>query len=276
MTNINAPGIEFFESFASEIRSKFHRIKTLVPNRVASGNYHEEVIRTVLRNFLARRYSVKTGFIYKSKGEVSCQLDIMIIDETSPAAYLFQEGDFAIVIPESVIAIIEVKTTFKAREFDDVLENIASAKKLVQFPTRLTSIIFGYGGTRPLDPRLHEWFTRPTPSTFKESSKNILGPDAIIFFTAGCLLARHKEDGTWERGGKYYQKLFRDDSVKKTSSDVAWQLSIVLAMIVAACERNEMNRTHIFPAGFADRLIQSEGSMISHSRFAFGEGLSNR
>lgn len=274
MANINAPGIEFFESFAHEIESKFQRIKTLVPHRVASGDYHEEIIRTVLRNFLTKRYSVKKGFIYKSKNEVSRQLDIIVIDESSPAAYLFQEGDFAIAIPEAVMSVIEVKTTLNAPDFDESLENIASARKLMEFPVNLTGIIFGYDGTTPSDSNLDRWFKREIPSTFNEGDANILAASAIMFFTSGCLLARYRKDGKWESGGKYYHKLFRDDSVKKSSSDIAWQLSILLAMIIAACERGEMSRTHMFPVGYADRLIQSEGGMISHSRFAFGEGLS--
>lgn len=276
MANINAPGIEFFESYANEIESKFQRIKTLVPHRATSGDYHEEIIRTVLRNFLTKRYSVRKGFVYKSKDEVSRQLDIMVIDESSPAAYLFQEGDFAIVIPESVMAVVEVKTALKAPDFDKALENIASAKKLIEFPVNLTGIIFGYSGTIPSDRNLDKWFKREIPSTFSEKDTNVLGANAILFFTAECLLSRYREDGKWDGGGKYYHKLFRDDSVKESPSDIAWQLSIILAMIVAACERGESSRTHMFPVGYADRLIQSEGGMISHSRFAFREGFSRK
>ncbi len=276
MANINAPGIEFFESFANEIESKFHRVKTLVPHRVASGNYHEEIIRVVLRNFLTKRYSVKTGFIYKSSSEISKQLDVLIVDESSPAACLFQEGDFAIVIPEAVMAVLEVKTTLHAPDFDEALENIASAKKLMKFPAASTGIIFSYGGTSPTDKMLDKWYKGTTPSSFGESEKNLLGPNAIMFFTAGCLLTRYTEDGKWDSGGKYYHKLFRDDSVKKSPSDKAWQLSVILALVIAACERGEMSRTQMFPAGYAGRLIQSEGGMISHSRFAFGEGFSRR
>lgn len=198
----------------------------------------------------------------------------MIIDESSPAAYLFQEGDFAIVIPESVLAIMEVKTTLKAPDFDKALENIASAKKLIRFPANLTGIIFGYSGTASSDRNLDRWFKREIPSSFGKKDTNVLGANAILFFTAGCLLARYGESGKWSSGGKYYHKLFRHDSVKESPRDIAWQLSIILAMIIAVCERGESRRTSKFPEGFADRLIQSEGGMRSHSRFAFGEGLS--
>ncbi|KKS05039.1 hypothetical protein A2W45_01670 [Candidatus Curtissbacteria bacterium RIFCSPHIGHO2_12_41_11] len=274
MANINAPEVEFFESFASEIESKFQRIKSLVSHRVASGDYHEEIIRTVLRNFLSKRYSVKKGFIYKSQSEVSKQLDILIIDENSPAAYLFQEGDFAIVIPESVIAVMEIKTTLNSNDFDIAIENIASAKKLVEFPVNLTGIIFGFDGTSPSDKNLDNWFKRVIPAKFKDSPENVLGANMIMFFTAGCLLARYRDDGIWDLAGKYYHKMFRDDSVKKSISDTGWQLSVVLAMIVSSCERGEISRTGRIVESKALRLIQGDGSMISHSRFAFGGGVS--
>src|SRR3989338_6665288 len=124
MANINAPRIEYFESFANEILSKFRRLQSIVGHPTTSGDYHEEIIRTVLRNFLSKRFSVKKGFIYASQDKVSKQIDLIVIDENSPAAYIFQEGDFAIVIPQAVVAVMEVKTTLNAPNFDQALENI--------------------------------------------------------------------------------------------------------------------------------------------------------
>ncbi len=268
MANINAPDIEYFESFVDEIKGKFQRIKTLTSHRVSSGDYHEEILRTIIRNFLTKRYSVKKGFIYKGRDQVSNQIDIMIIDETMPAAYLFQEGDFVIVIPDAVVAIMEVKTTLNSGDFDKAVNNIASAKRLSEFKINPFAIIFGYGGTPPHDKNLDKWFKRPIPSEYKDDS--VLGPNAIMFFNTGCLLTRHKEDGGWDSNGKYYHKVFRDPPTK----DSGWQLSIILAMIISACETGEMRRTHFFPANIAGRLIQGDGSNISNNRFSLGEGMS--
>lgn len=275
MANINPLDIEYFESFANEIEGKFNRVKMLVSNNVASGNYHEEVLRTILRNFLTKRFSVKTGFIYKDKNEVSNQIDILIVDESSPAAYLFQEGDFAVVIPDAVVATMEVKTTLNASDWDKAVSNIASAKRLFEFPVNLTSIVFGYRGTIPTDKRLNKWFTRSQPVDILKNEKP-LHPDAVLFFSDGCLLTPHNEEGNWSRGGKYYHKLFRSDEVKKESvTDTGWQISIILAMIVSACEHKDFQISRRFKNGsIADKLVQMEGSMRSHSRFKFGEGLS--
>ncbi len=266
MANINAPDLAYFESFVNEIKGKFQRIKTLTTHRVTSGDYHEEILRNVIRNFLTKRFSVKKGFIYKGQGEVSNQLDIIIIDETMPAAYLFQEGDFAIVLPSSVVAVIEVKTSLFAGDFDKSIENIASAKRLSQFNVNPMGIVFGYTGTRPSDKYLDRWFRRLAATKYKEEF--VLGPNAIMFFQDECLLTRHNETGAWDSNGKYFHKTFRTPQ----KSDLSWQLSILLAMIISACEAGEMRRTHQFPDNIADRLVQGDGSSISHSRFSFGEG----
>jgi hypothetical protein len=265
MGNINAPEVEYFESFAAEIQSKFQRVRQLVSHNVSSGDYHEEIIRTVLRNFLTKRFSVKKGFIYGGKDRVSRQVDIMIIDENAPAAYLFQEGDFAIVIPDAVVGIIEVKTTLGLSQFRSAVENIVSVKKLMDFPGPFPAIIFGYQGTEPSTKNLDEWF-----QGLKLPDDNYeLGPNGVMFFEHGCLLTQYTDDGRPQLGGKNYYKVFRDYDAK----DTGWQLSLVLAILVLSCERVEMMRTHTFGKGAASRLVQGEGAMVSHEKFVFGEGL---
>ena len=189
MANINAPTLSYFESFSEELKSKFQRTKILIPNNVATGNYHEEIIRTVLRNFLSTRYSVKTGFIYKSKDEVSKQIDILIIDENIPSVYLFQEGQFAIVMPEAVVCVIEVKSTIDKKGFIQSIENIASAKKLFEFPANIPGIIFNYSGTKPDDLNLDTWFKSPVLTQFDQSPS--ITPEFILFFNAQTLLTNY-------------------------------------------------------------------------------------
>jgi hypothetical protein len=274
MSNIAPLDVEYFESFANEIEGKLNRVKKLVQHNVASGNYHEEILRTILRNFLSKRYSVKTGFIYKSKKEVSKQIDILIIDENSPAAYLFQEGDFAIVVPESVVAVMEVKTTMDSSKWNQSISNIASAKRLMEFPGELTSIIFAYQGYPSRDDTLGKWFTGKE-STIVGNSNQPLSPDAISFFTEGQLLVTHNENNEWTKAGKYYQKLFRSDSVKqKGVTDAGWQLSVVLALIIAACEYADFRISRRFKDGsIADMLWEQKGAMSGKVRFLLGKGL---
>src|SRR4051812_23955752 len=125
---------QYYDSFAEELLAKFRRVGHLVPHKPTTGTYHEEILRVVLRNFLSKRYSVKTGFVYKSEGEVSNQVDVLVVDEYHASAYIYQEGDFAIVRPHATIAAIEVKSLLRADSFDGGLQNIASVKRLADAP----------------------------------------------------------------------------------------------------------------------------------------------
>lgn len=270
MANINAPKIEYFESFANEIASKFRRLQSIVGHPTTSGDYHEEILRAVLRNFLSKRFSVKKGFIYAGPNQVSKQIDLMVVDENSPAAYIFQEGDFAVVIPQAVVAVMEIKTALNAPDFDQALENISSAKSLIEFPANLTGIVFGFDGTNPTDDILDDWFKRPTPSKFKD--KDVLAPNAIMFLTAKTLLVHCNEQGQITPDGKYYHRIGTDDEGKLHGAD--FQLSVILAMIINACEQKEFIQTCYFADRQGFGLVQLERGGISLDRFKFGEGKS--
>lgn len=270
MANINAPKIEYFESFANEIASKFRRLQSIVGHPITSGDYHEEILRAVLRNFLSKRFSVKKGFIYAGPDRVSKQIDLMVVDENSPAAYIFQEGDFAVVIPQAVVAVMEIKTALNAPDFDQALENISSAKSLIEFPANLTGIVFGFDGTNPSDDILDDWFKRPTPSKFED--KDVLAPNAIMFLTAKTLLVHCNEQGQIAPDGKYYHRIGTDDEGKLHGAD--FQLSVILAMIINACEQKEFTQTRYFADRQGFGLVQLERGGISLDRFKFGEGKS--
>lgn len=271
MTNINVLEFEYFESFANEIASKFNRLQKIVGHPTISGDYHEEILRVVLRNFLSKRFSVKKGFIYAGPGKVSRQIDLMVVDENSPVAYIFQEGDFAVVIPQAVVAIMEMKSVLNAGDFDRSLENIAAAKSLVEFPANLAGIVFGFEGTNPKSQILSKWFKRPIPKGFK--TKEVLTPEALMFLSAKTLLVKCNGNGRISPDGKYYHKIGIDDEGQLHGA--AFQLSLILAMIMNACERKDSAITHRLSDGVAYKsLVSLERAGLDLERFSFGDGLS--
>ena len=272
MANINAPNLEYFESFANEIAGKFGRVKKLVGHPTANGDYHEEILRVTLRNFLSKRFSVKKGFIYAGPDKVSKQIDLMVIDESAPIAYIFQEGDFAIVIPNAVVAVMEIKTSLNIDGFESSLLNIASAKDLMEFPANLTGIVFGFEGTDTKSETLDSWFKRPIPSGFKD--KEVLTPEAIMFFSAKTLLVRCNENGHIRPDGKHFHRTGIDDEGELHG--VAYQLSLTLAMIMNACERREAAAKSRLPEGVAyQALVQAERAGVQLERFGFRDGISS-
>lgn len=270
MGNILSTDDSYYNGFAEELNGKFQRLRHLTQHNTASGNYHEEILKVVLRNFLTSRYSVKTGFIYKEGNEVSRQLDIIIVDESSPAAYIFQEGDFVVVMPEAVVAFIEVKTTLDSTQYGMAVENIKSAKKLFEYPTKHPGIIFGYqsspeGASKMNNKKLHTRFkTTAAGGVSNENEK--FAPDASIWLNDN-FSAMLFDWNTKTIGSGSYQHSFTNPK-----SETGWQLSILLSIIVSACEQVESRKTGHFGQGLASRLLKLNVMEVSDEGFKWGDG----
>lgn len=119
-----------YQSYAKELMSKLGRLNDLVGHAPSIGTYHENIVGNYLRNFISRRFSIKTGFVYNSEtNEVSPQMDILVIDENVPSAYLFQDDDFVVSIPDAVVCAIEVKTNFDKDAFLDIAKKSEQYRK---------------------------------------------------------------------------------------------------------------------------------------------------
>ncbi len=80
------------------------------------------------------------------------------------------------------------------------------------------------------------------------------------------------EQGQIAPDGKYYHRIGTDDEGKLHGAD--FQLSVILAMIVNACEQKEFTQTRYFADRQGFGLVQLERGGISLDRFAFGDGKS--
>jgi len=264
--------LAYFDSFASELIGRFQRLRHLVKNTTASGDYHEQILGAVLRNFLTRRYSVKTGFIYKGKDKVSNQIDIIVVDENAPAAYVFQEGDFAIVMPEAVVAIAEVKTTLNTAQLNLALKNIASAKRLVDSGRQFPGFIFGYQSDardyKMSDDRLDNWLKAPPMATYSKSDpENNFGPDVVTWLSDNYSILRYNSATKTIGDSRHYY------SFQGIDERIGWQLSMFLAIVVGACEDGEFQRTRLLGQGQASRLLSLEAIEVSDNEFQIGKGM---
>lgn len=84
---------------------------------------------------------------------------------------------------------------------------------------------------------------------------------------------RCNEKGAISSDGKYYHQIGIDDEGKLHG--VSFQISVILALIISACEREEFGRTHLIRESLAVKyFLQLERSGLSVERFRFGEGRS--
>jgi len=109
--------LEFQKSINAELQVVKDRVRNLIgtANWGDEGAYKEAILRNVIGQYLPKNLSIGNGFILKKGSnldntdfEVSKQIDILIYDNSYPV--IFSEGNFVIVIEESVKGIIEVKS----------------------------------------------------------------------------------------------------------------------------------------------------------------------
>lgn len=108
-----------------EARRDHVRILLGSPQNYQSGIYREGLLRAFLKDVLPSAVNIDTGFVY-GFGEVmtSRQLDILIWDPRHPPVY--RTDEFVIVPPESVIAVITVKTSMSNADIEDGVRNLMS------------------------------------------------------------------------------------------------------------------------------------------------------
>ncbi|MGR9047088.1 DUF6602 domain-containing protein [Halobacillus faecis] len=117
---------KFQKSITLELYTIKNRVRELIgdANWGEEGRYKESMLKNVLKRFLPSNFSIGTGFIVSSEEATdntrSSQIDIIIYDNSYPL--LFNDGDFIVTSPESVKAIIEVKTALNNGRISRVLE----------------------------------------------------------------------------------------------------------------------------------------------------------
>ncbi|MGO7401994.1 hypothetical protein ELI49_30950 (plasmid) [Rhizobium ruizarguesonis] len=133
----------FAASFAHELTTQAERIAGLVSHRLTVGTYREELLRELLQRHIPQRFRAATGFILG----IEQQLDIIIYDAIDHAP-IFQTGNLVVVPPESVRAIIEVKSSLTPAFLRDALDHLDGLQHVPGFdqPPAFTGV---FAFTRP-------------------------------------------------------------------------------------------------------------------------------
>jgi hypothetical protein len=116
--------IEYHKTTTRELLILTNKVRSLIDHWGEDGRYKEVVLKNIIKRFLPEKFTIGTGFVVKqteNRGDhmSSRQIDLIIYDDAS--AVLFKEGDFVIVTPDSVRAIIEVKANLYNQRLTDVV-----------------------------------------------------------------------------------------------------------------------------------------------------------
>lgn len=125
------------------------RLKTdidTIKHPTTKGDASETNWRSMLSEYLPRRYQVESGFLVDSDGSISDQIDIVVFDrQYSP--FLFNQDGCKYMPAESVYAVFEVKPALDAQNVAYAGNKIASVRKLNR-----TSVVIHHAGGK-FEPR---------------------------------------------------------------------------------------------------------------------------
>lgn len=142
----------YWQSIAAELEATKNRVRDLIGSAhwASDGSHKEILLRRILERHLPEDLSVCTGFVYKN-AEISNQIDVLVLDKSGYT--LFKEGEFVIVTPHAVRAIIEVKTSLERSGIDECVHKLArnasiSEQEGVQNRGEVWCSLFVYDGDR--------------------------------------------------------------------------------------------------------------------------------
>jgi len=128
---------EYYELISHELLNKLEQVKVFIKKHGPTiGLLTEEILRTFLKNYLPKCVTVEQGFIYSETGRLSKQCDIIIYDSHNFAPF-YRINDVVVVPSESVIAIVEVKTTLNKAIFKDTITYFRDIKEITTANTYL-------------------------------------------------------------------------------------------------------------------------------------------
>jgi len=124
--------VKYWQSLGKDLEATKDRVRNLIGDShwLTEGTYKEIILRNTIEHHLPENLKICTGFV--CSGEcISTQIDLLIIDKS--AFTLFKEGNFVIVTPSAVRAIIEVKTTLDSpSDIQKTLTKLAENSTLSQ------------------------------------------------------------------------------------------------------------------------------------------------
>ncbi len=121
---------DFIEGLGAELIAAYER-GGMATSPGAIGAAREGPVRRKLAQVFAGGVGIGTGFVIDAEGNVSKQQDVILYEKDFCPVYRINEIDEVAYYPcEGVFAVGEVKSTIGSVEFDDILEKIASVRRL--------------------------------------------------------------------------------------------------------------------------------------------------
>jgi len=119
----------YYSSYRDELLARRERIRSLTKQSKVQGDYHEALIRELIRQQIPEKYKVGHGLVYDEKNERrSHECDVIVYGtETKP---LFESQDLVIANPNTVKFVMQVKSKLTSESLKDAVSNLKSIKTI--------------------------------------------------------------------------------------------------------------------------------------------------
>ncbi len=152
--------VNYQQSIAAEFIAQRDRVRYFIDRAHwgEDGRYKEILLADFLKSIVPPNVGVGTGFVRNALNELTNQIDIIIYKKDHPC--LFQKGDFVILMPGSVLGIIEVKSVASVAVLTNKGNNNKSVIEICEENGRIIGSdsifngIWGYDSVFNLSPKL--------------------------------------------------------------------------------------------------------------------------
>ncbi|WP_400263111.1 DUF6602 domain-containing protein [Sphingobacterium sp. SG20118] len=181
---------EFYRLKTEELLNELSQVKTFIKKHNPTiGTLTEEILRKFLLTYLPKGVSVEQGFVVDNAGVLSKQIDIIIYDSQLFAPF-YRINNIVIVPNNSVIAIIEVKTTVKSKTaFHDIIKYFNSISKQLHSNTSKYLFIYNSADVSRLGDYFHSFKHSTEYQKFDHDTFQHL-PDVIAGIDSSYLLKK--------------------------------------------------------------------------------------
>ena len=105
-----------------------NEMKIKIQHNLEDGKYREYLVKRILAKIVPSKYEITNGFVIDSENNKSDEMDIIIYDKSYVPPFF--DETYTIVPIESVIAVIQVKTTLTWDQLYSSIDNLNSIDRL--------------------------------------------------------------------------------------------------------------------------------------------------
>lgn len=231
----------YYKLISEELFIKLNQIRCFVKKHNPTiGILTEEILRNFLKDYLPKSVSISQGFIIYPDGNLSKQCDILIYDSMN-YALKYKLNDIVIVPFDSVICVIEVKTTLTKSIFHKTLEYFES----LAIPEKAKKILFIYNSCEIL--KIKNFFMtyrKNNTNTYYDHDTFQLLPDEIIGLNESFVLK--KDYVITDRDCKGYSSYFFENEKGNEINSLELFYESVYNQVISYSKNNIVNEYKIY------------------------------